>query len=246
MADEIARLSAVGWRRSARQLPRAAGREPRALSHLFFTLLLLSLPPRAVGAQAGADPSFLLTTHAPDRSPPPLLGNGRIGGTVTANGTAPAPLLVTGLYEEARGDVPRIVAIPAPNTVDVFDGASWLNAAPPAALQRYTQTLDMRTAIVRTSYDWVDGERRTSFTVESFLSRADPYVTAIRVRIVPHYAGRVRVAFPLLGWPDPPRLELVSIAAGIETVLRCAGRKDVVVRWDARQLGASFRATWTT
>ncbi|HET7457639.1 MAG TPA: hypothetical protein VFJ74_08280 [Gemmatimonadaceae bacterium] len=171
---------------------------------LLFTLLSAPL-----AAQARArDTTFLLTTHAPDRSPPPLLGNGRIGGTVAANGTAPAPLFVAGLYEEAKGDVPRIAAVPSPNTVDVFDGASWLNAAPPAARERYTQTLDMRTATVRTSYDWVDGERRTSISVESFLSRADPYVAAIRVRVVPHYAGRLRVAFPLLGWPEPKRLPL--------------------------------------
>ena len=177
-----------------------------ALRSLLLGALLLALPPRAVHAQA--DPTFRLTTNAPDRSPPPLLGNGRIGGTVAANGVAPTPLIVAGLYEEATGDVPRIAAVAAPNTIDVFDGASWLNAAPAAALQRYTQTLDMRTATVRTSYDWVDGERRTSVTVESFLSRADPYVSAIRVRIVPHYAGRIRVAFPLLGWPEPKRLPL--------------------------------------
>ncbi len=48
----------------------------------------------------------------------------------------------------------------------------------------------------------------------------------------------------LEGWPDPPKLELIGLAAGIEAVLRCAGRKDVSVRFERRPNGAVFLGSW--
>jgi trehalose/maltose hydrolase-like predicted phosphorylase len=175
---------------------------------------LAALPARALGAQAATlDSTFVLTARTPERVPSPFLGNGRLGGTISAHGTAAAPAFLTGLYEEATGDVPRIAALPAWNVVDVFDGARWLNAQPASAdvLQQYTQTLDMRTGTIRTTYEWMDGDRRTSVDVEGFVSRADPHVAAVRVRIIPHHSARLRVSFPLVGWPPPRRLALNRI-----------------------------------
>ena len=56
-----------------------------------------------------------------------------------------------------------------------------------------------------------------------------------------------RVDAELRGWPVPevPRLDLIGLAMGIETVLRCAGRKDARVRFEARPHGAIFVGTWT-
>jgi trehalose/maltose hydrolase-like predicted phosphorylase len=175
-------------------------------------LLLACAPP--LGAQASArDSTFILTTNAPDRSPSPLIGNGRLGGTIPANGTSAAPFFLTGLYDEAPSDVPRIAAIPAWNVVDLHDGARWLNAQPASAnvLRNYTQTLDMRRGAINTTYDWVDGDRRITVAVDAFVSRADPHLAAIRVRVVPHSAARLRVAFPLAGWPPPRRLPLAVV-----------------------------------
>ncbi len=54
-----------------------------------------------------------------------------------------------------------------------------------------------------------------------------------------------RAEIDLDGWPGVPRMELIGLAKGIETVLRCAGRRDVSVRWERRPRGAFFQATWT-
>lgn len=173
---------------------------------------VLATPGIAAQGAAG-DSAFVLSTHDPARSPSPFIGNGHLGGRIAARGTAPAPAFVAGLYDEAAGDIPRIAAVPAWSTIDVHDGAHWLNAGTITAgtLQRYRQTLDMRTAIVRTAYDWVDGARRTSVAVESFVSRGDPHLAVVRLRIVPHQGGRMTVAFPLAGWPAPHRLALATI-----------------------------------
>lgn len=56
-----------------------------------------------------------------------------------------------------------------------------------------------------------------------------------------------RADVELRGWPTPrvPRLDVIGLACGIETVLRCAGRHDATVTWDTRPHGAIFVATWT-
>src|SRR5256885_15813746 len=66
----------------------------------------------------------------------------------------------------------------------------------------------MRTGTARTSYDWVNGSRRTQVRVETFISRAAPGVAAIRIELGPHQAGRMRVRLALAGWPPPHRLPL--------------------------------------
>lgn len=53
-----------------------------------------------------------------------------------------------------------------------------------------------------------------------------------------------RADLELTGWPGVPRMELVGLATGIETVLRCAGRQDVRVTFDRRPDGAVFIANW--
>jgi trehalose/maltose hydrolase-like predicted phosphorylase len=165
-------------------------------------------------AQARADSSFLLTTADPRRSPSPFIGNGRLGVVVPALGIGAAPAFKAGLYEHGPGDVPRIVATPAWNGVEVFDGRDWIALRPPpdSSVRAYTQVLDMRTGTVHTSYDWVNGGRRTSLKVEQFVSRADPDLAALRVEVIPQQAGRMRVRFALTGWPPPKRLALASLA----------------------------------
>lgn len=55
-----------------------------------------------------------------------------------------------------------------------------------------------------------------------------------------------RADLELRGWPDVPRMDLIGLATGIETVLRCAGRKQIQISWERRPWGAAFAATWTT
>lgn len=53
-----------------------------------------------------------------------------------------------------------------------------------------------------------------------------------------------RADIELRGWPGVPRMDLIGLATGIETVLRCSGRKDVRVDFERRHDGAAFVATW--
>lgn len=53
-----------------------------------------------------------------------------------------------------------------------------------------------------------------------------------------------RADLELRGWPGVPRMDLVGLATGIETVLRCSGRTDVRVSWERRPFGAVFVASW--
>ncbi len=69
----------------------------------------------------------------------------------------------------------------------------------------------MRTGTARTSYAWVNGSRSTSVAIETFVSRADPSLTAARLELTPQHAGRMRVRFGLIGWPPPRRLALARL-----------------------------------
>ena len=108
--------------------------------------------------------------------------------------------------------MPRIVALPAWTAIAVFDGERWLDSTAAAgAVRGYRQALDMRTGTARTSYDWVTGARRTAVAVETFVSRADPHLAAIRLELTPRASGRMRVRFALAGRPPPRRLPLATL-----------------------------------
>lgn len=64
---------------------------------------------------------------------------------------------------------------------------------------------------LRTGYDWVHGATRMSVEVLAFVSRADPSLAVIRLRLVPRASGRVTVRFPFQEWPPPERLEFGSV-----------------------------------
>ena len=200
------------------------------LAALWGTPALLG--PR-LGAQQSATPdsTFLLSTGNPHRSPSPFIGNGRLGVVIPPLGIGASASYQAGLYEHAQDDVPRIVAIPAWNATAVFDGNRWIDMkpAPDSALRSYRQLVDMRTGTARTSYAWVNGGRSTSVRIETFVSRADPTLTATRLDLTPQHAGRMRVRFGLLGWPPPRRLALAKLDAvgpGLEASRRLVSRAD--------------------
>lgn len=176
-----------------------------------------ALPGAGLGGQrplgTTGDSTFVLSTGNPHRSPSPFVGNGRLGVVIPPLGIGASDSYRAGLYEQAPGDVPRIVAIPAWNAIGVFDGNRWIetNEAPDSAVRLYRQLVDMRTGTARTSYSWVNGGRSTSVQIETFVSRADPSLTAVRLDLTPQYAGRMRVRFALVGWPPPRRLALAKV-----------------------------------
>ena len=173
----------------------------------------LAAPARPAAQAPAADSAFVLATTDPARAPSPFLGNGHVGVTVPPLGIGASPSLVAGLYEHGHLDVPRITAAPAWNAIAVFDGAHWLDSTAIAAgaIRSYRQSIDMRTGVARTSYDWIDGSRRTAVRAETFLSRADPHLAVVTLTLVPQTAGPIRVRVALAAWPPPNRLPLDTL-----------------------------------
>jgi len=162
---------------------------------------------------AAQDSTFLLAADHPSPDYQAALGNGRFSMLTSPLGVSPTRSFLAGLYEHTRGDVPRIAALPAWNEIDFFDGNAWLGRAALAdsVLRSYRQTVDMYDGAVHTSYDWVDGDRRTSVRVHGFVSRADPALAAVRLEVTPRYAGRVRTSFTVRPWAPPRRLALAEL-----------------------------------
>ena len=128
-------------------------------------------------------------------------------------GIGPSGSLVAGLYEHGPGDVPRIVAPPVWSDISVFDGDRWLseNAPPNTAILDYRQVLDLRTGSAHTSYQWADGAQRIDVKVETFVSRAQPDLAAVRLFLTPQHQGRLRVRFAMGQRPPPRRLALARL-----------------------------------
>ena len=158
------------------------------------------------------DSAFLLATDDPLRSPSPFVGNGRIGIVIPSLGIGPSITFMAGLYEHGPDDVPRIVAVPAWNAVDVFDGEDWLATTPlDSSIGGYRQVVDMRTGVAHTSYAWKPGVRETRVAIATFASRADSQLTAIQLTLTPRTSRRIRVRFALAGHPPPRRLPLATL-----------------------------------
>jgi protein-glucosylgalactosylhydroxylysine glucosidase len=200
------------------------------MAGLWYGLAIAVVPLYAQrAADAPPDSSFLLATSDPTRAPSPFIGNGRFAVVIPPLGFGPSPSFRAGLYEHGPGDVPRIVALPVWNAVAVSDGGGWLEAPlppdsavhgdhwleplppPVGSLRGYHQILDMRSGTARTSYEWVNQDRRTSVAVESFVSRAAPGIAASRLELTPRQQGRMRVRFALAARPRPHRLPLNQI-----------------------------------
>jgi trehalose/maltose hydrolase-like predicted phosphorylase len=157
------------------------------------------------------DTTFILGTTDVRRSPSPFVGNGRVGVVIPPLGIGAAPSFMAGLYEEAPGDIPRIVAVPAWNATTLTSGETSLDTSAAAgSIEHYRQTVDMRTATARTTYDWVHGGERTSVSVETFVSRAAPEVAVTRLAVTPRSRGSLRVRFAIAAWPPPHRLPLAT------------------------------------
>lgn len=184
----------------------------RLLTVFLFAPGVAGAPLYAQETRGAQDTSFLLTTDDPGRSPSPYVGNGHLGVVIPSLGLGASTTFMAGLYEHGPSDVPRIVAVPAWNAIDVFDGERWLpKSRVESSLRAYRQALDMRTGTVRTSYEWVNGSRSTSVRVETFVSRAEPHLAAVRLDLIPREKGRMRVRFALAGLRPPRRLPLGTL-----------------------------------
>ena len=169
--------------------------------------LLLALLVSALPAQ---DATFVLTTSDPAYRIPAFIGNGAFSLVSTPLAITAAESYAAGVYDHAPGDVARLAVLPAWNVFDVSDGRDRLAdaARDTAALRDYRQTLDLYNGVLSTHYLWVHGARHTSVDVTAFVSRADPHLAVVRLRLVRGEPGPLTVRFGLRPWPPPPRLAL--------------------------------------
>ena len=183
-----------------------------ATSHRSFSVagsLLLFLTV-SLSAQ---DSTFIVSTTDPTYRAPAFIGNGAFSLVSSPLGTTAAPSFAAGVYDHAPGDVPRIAGLPAWNAIDVFDGQHWLGQASldTTSLRDYRQTLDMYQGVLRTHYEWVDGDRHTAVSVEAFISRADARLAVLNLVLLPHDSGTVTLSFPLRPRAAPERLALAKL-----------------------------------
>jgi len=182
----------------------AIGRGTPVAGSLLF-LLVAALPAQ--------DSTFLLSTTDPTYRIPAFIGNGAFSLVATPLGTTPAPSYAAGVYDHFPGDVARLALLPAWNAFDVSDGTTRLSDVTPdtSALRDYRQTLDLYNGVLNTQYEWVHGGRHTNVAVTAFVSRADPHIAVVRLRLVPREPGHLRVRSALRAWPPPPRLALAKL-----------------------------------
>jgi protein-glucosylgalactosylhydroxylysine glucosidase len=187
----------------------------RRATGLVLSARVLSAPLLVAQTQPdpGQDTTFVLATNDPGRVPSPFIGNGTLGMVVPPLGIGSSPWFRAGLYEHAPTDVPRIVAIPASGPLAVYDGHRWIDdrLSPQGSVDAYSQILDMRNGVVRTSYHLVNGTSRMSVRVQSLISRADPHVGAVRLSLAPQFTGRIGIRFGIVGHPPPKRLPLATL-----------------------------------
>ncbi|HYK11371.1 MAG TPA: hypothetical protein VEV39_11270 [Gemmatimonadales bacterium] len=167
----------------------------------------------AMTGVAAQDSSFLVATTDPAYRTPGFLGNGAFSLVTTPLGSSPAPSYAAGVYDAFPGDVARIAELPAWNTIDIWNGTSWLNRvnADTGLLKDYRQTLDMADGTLETHYRWIDDARETSIVVDAFVSRADPRLAVERVTVSPARAGQIAFRVSLDQRPPPKRVALARL-----------------------------------
>ncbi|MBZ5582402.1 MAG: hypothetical protein LAQ30_09415 [Acidobacteriia bacterium] len=191
-------------------------------------------------AGSAADSTFVLETRSPAPYTPAYLGNGEIGVSTSPLGTIPAECFLSGLYDHAPGDVVRLAVAPAWNEADLFNGRSWLNhaAADARSLRSYRQALDMYDGLLRTEYDWTDGDRVTHVAVRMFVSRAEPDLAVAQFEISPRFDGPLTVRLSLRAWPAPHRYPLEKL----EKLEGPAAKDQQLIWYPGRMLAREPRA----
>ncbi|WP_374215164.1 glycosyl hydrolase family 65 protein [Streptomyces longispororuber] len=189
---------------------------PRVL--LASVLLALGLGPapgHAVGSGCGSG-AWSLVAERGAGAYDAYAGNGYLGVRVPAGGAGYVPpvgdgeadrtgwplytprydgAFVSGLYARGPANTAHRQALAAlPNWTGLDVGARGETYGPGSHTTGYRQRLDLRCGIVRTDVTWVhrDG-RRTDLTYEVLADRARAHVGAVRLRVTPHWTGRVTV-----------------------------------------------------
>jgi trehalose/maltose hydrolase-like predicted phosphorylase len=159
------------------------------------------------------DTTFLFTTKVFQPYFSSFLGNGYLSIATSPTGTHGEQSYLAGVYDEGKGDIPRIACLPDWNEMDVFDGSRWLNAIPhdSLSLRNFSQTLDMYDATLSSAFRWVSEKNTIHVGVQEFVSYNERDCAVVRLTIRPESAGRLSVSFPLEAWPPPVRMKLAEL-----------------------------------
>lgn len=223
----------------------------RLIAPLLASALLLPLPPVHAAPRSPGDgctaPGWAPAATRIDAKDPhhPYVGNGYLATRVppTGNGYAATgektgwPLytprydgaFVSGLY--ARGPEntagrDALAALPNWTGLEVTAGGETYGAR--SRVSRYRQTLSLRCGHLRTSLTWTGSDgRRTDLTYDVLTSRDDPHTGAVRLRVTPHWNGRLTLTDRLDG-------------RGARRVAQTAAGPV-----DARTMGVAFRTDGT-
>jgi protein-glucosylgalactosylhydroxylysine glucosidase len=159
------------------------------------------------------DSSFILETKTLQPYFSGYIGNGHFSLASTPLGITDAQSYMAKVYDHGTDDVPRIAVLPAWNGLDIYDGKQWLSKIKPddTSIVSYSQKIDMYQAAIQTRYQWKNGDKVTDVEVESFVSRSNPNLAAIKLIVHPHYTGPMRINFWLHDWPTPNRMPLEKL-----------------------------------
>lgn len=159
------------------------------------------------------DSSFILETNSLQPYTSGSIGNGHFSLVTTPLGITDAESYMVRVYDHGPDDIPRIAVLPAWNGIDIYDGKTWLSKITPTeeTIRSYNQRIDMYQGTLQTKYQWQNGERVTEVEVESFVSRSNPHLAAVKLTIHPHYSGNLRLTFSLRDWPSPKRWPLEKL-----------------------------------
>jgi trehalose/maltose hydrolase-like predicted phosphorylase len=151
------------------------------------------------------DSTFVFQTNHFTSYTPASLGNGYLTVETSLLGSKPANSYMAWVYDHAEGDVSRIARLPAWNEINYFNGKDWLNNIPLTKenFSNYIQNLNMKEGVLSTQYDWNDSGRISSIETETFISRNNKNLAAVKFKVTPKFNGKVKVYLTLKGW-DPP------------------------------------------
>jgi trehalose/maltose hydrolase-like predicted phosphorylase len=156
-----------------------------------------------VPLQAAADSgdAWVLSTTDPSKNyAPTFVGNGYLAARVPAAGQGFSNTPITtqsqlaGFYglsdtrNEERASLPTWTTLRFGRSGDAQPPA--IDPATDGAISKYKQSIDLRTGVLTTSYDWTSpAGDTTSLTYEVSANRADGHLGTVNLRAVPHWSG---------------------------------------------------------
>jgi protein-glucosylgalactosylhydroxylysine glucosidase len=156
------------------------------------------------------DSTFTLTADRLHPYFPAYLGNGFFSIVSSPLGTKAVESYAAWIFDEGPGDISRIAQLPAWNAIDYSDGTQWLNASTldSTAIGSFRQIVNMEDGLLHTAYVWSIGTKHTKIETETFISRANKNLAAVRLAVTPDYAGTASVSFSIQTNPQPRRMRL--------------------------------------